>query len=96
MHAFRKVQMARKDQEKWQRILTTNMMSSEESSSDLDNKLLPWRSQIVTNFLTKLDQKSFEIKSPLAKRLRKDRQVSENMSDREMPLGIPQWAVTNN
>jgi len=46
--------MARKDQEKWHWILTTDMMSSEKSSSDLDDvfaKPLPWRSQIVTNFL---------------------------------------------
>ena len=96
MAVFKKLSLPAKDKAKWERVLESNMMSSEDSCSESDDvmiKKIPWRSQVVTNFMMKLDQKSSELKSPLGKRLRKERQLSESPSQRDIPLGIPKWAI---
>lgn len=80
-------------------MLKSEYISSEDSCSDNDDvyiKEIPWRSQIVSNFMVKLDEKVLELKSPTAKRMRKDRKPSENFSERGIPSEIPKWALENN
>ena len=51
-----------------------DMMTSEESMSESEDLViipLTWRSQMVTTFFKKLDDKSLELKSPQAKGQRK-------------------------
>ena len=57
---FRKLKLLAKDKEKWERVLINEVMSSEDSCSDSDDvfiKEIPWRSQIVDTFISKLDGK---------------------------------------
>ena len=71
---FHKLKLSAKDKEKWERVLIIEVMSSEHSCSDSDDVFIeeiPWRSQIVDTFISKLDDKVWELKSPLAKRMRK-------------------------
>ena len=96
---FNKLKLSAKDKEKWERVLISDIMSSEDSCSDNDDvfiKEIPWRSQIVDTFRSKLDEKVWELKSPLAKRMRKERKVSKNVSERDIPSGIPKWAIKTN
>ena len=87
-----------KDKEKWTKIMKTYMMSSEESDSDPNNddiiiKPLEWRSAIVNRFLSKLDEKLIETRSPQATRQHKCRIKSRTCSERDIPNGIPKWAI---
>ena len=50
----------------------------------------------MDTFRSKLDEKVWELKSPLAKRMRKERKVSKNVSERDIPSGIPKWAIKTN
>ena len=54
---FKKRVYQKDDREKWQKVLTTEMISSEESDPDEEDdravnyvKTLPWRADIVKNF----------------------------------------------
>ena len=86
------------DKEKWQKILTTEMMSSEESVSDegeevLKVKKLSWRKPIVEDMLKKLDSTLYSSKSPQARRQMKRRVLGE-VSNREIVEDAPKWAIT--
>ena len=95
---FHKLKLSAKDKEKWERVLINEVMSSKDNCSDSDVfiKEIPWRSQIVDSFISKLDEKAWELKSPLAIRMRKEQKVSKNVSERDIPSGIPKWALKTN
>ena len=63
-----------KDREKWEKVMTIEFISSEDSGSDNDDEVLivrplPWRSARVDHmFINNLDKQSIDNKSPLAKR----------------------------
>lgn len=75
-------------------------MSSEESSVE-DNealnivKVLPWRADIVGEFLNDLDAQYSSKKSSQAKRQTKRRVSSTTLSTRPVPAGLPNWARAN-
>ena len=75
-----------------------DMMTSEESMSESEDLViipLTWRSQMVTTFFKKLDDKSLELKSPQAKRQRKARDIATHCSSqRPIPVGLPRWTIT--
>ena len=72
------------------------MMSSEKPDSDPNNddiivKLLEWRRTIVNRFLSKLDEKLMETKSPYAIRQRKHRIMASTSLERGIPKGVLKW-----
>ena len=99
---MRKVKFALpKDREKWEKVLTLDFMSSEDSGSDEGDEILiirpiPCRSSKVDRMFSDLDQKTFEDKSPRARRQMKQRKVGIP-SKRPRPTHdcIPQWALSD-
>ena len=91
--------MPQKEKDKWEKVLVTETMSSEES--DLENeevmtvKPLPWHAERVSTFLHRLDSKVEMAKSNQAKRQCKRRVESCECSLRSKPVGValPDWAV---
>ena len=75
-------------------------MSSEESGQDEDSPIilrpLPWRANRVDSFLSQLDKRIKEHKSPQARRQTKERVVG-SVSRRPQPVGtdIPEWAFNS-
>ena len=94
-----KMKYSPKDKEKWCKIMTVEMMSSEDSDQGDESIIvhpLKWRSDKVTCFLHSLDNKAYEEKSPQAKRQTKKRVVSTIFSERAVPTGkYASWAVVN-
>ncbi len=85
------------EKEKWLSIIRMEMMSSEESADDEGEDVivihpLPWLSAEVTAFKQKLDEKSKNEKSPLARRQTKKR-ITGLPSMRSAPEKMPAWAV---
>ena len=83
---------------KWQKILVTEMMSSDESGTDEGHsvfivKELPWRSDKVTAFLRRLDKGRNDRKTEQVSRQTKSRICRGVMSTRPAPSGFPTWAV---
>ena len=67
--AVNKSSIEPRTKEKWRNIMSAEIMSSEESDGDDDVivlKPLPWRSDKVTRFFYRLDEKSFQAKSTQA------------------------------
>ena len=89
--------MAEKTKEKWNKALIPELISSEESDHENEDavfvKQLPWRADLVNDFFSQLDSKVTESKSVQARRQRKKRITSTTSSTREIPLGLPKWAV---
>lgn len=89
--------MAEKEKEKWEKVLTADMVSSEESDVDQPDvvfiKSLPWRADRVNDFFTQLDEKSNDSKGPQARRQKKRRMLSSTPSSRMLPSGVPKWAL---
>lgn len=93
---FEKAELSPKAKEKWKKVLQSDLMSSEESSSESDDvfvKPLPWRAEIVNKFFTELDAKVMEKKTSQASRQRKPRKLSVSASIRSIPHGVPKWAI---
>ena len=83
-----KIDIDVKIKEKWKYLLTTDMMTSEESGEDdevIIVKPLSWRSRKVSKFFHKLDVTSTENKTSQAKRQRKQRVLSDEPSMRPQP-----------
>ena len=75
----------------WNKIMTTDFMSSDESGTDngeevLISKPLPWESTVVMRFKRKLDDAALEEKTPLAKKQMKPRRLGA-ASSRSKPPG---------
>ena len=74
-------------------MLVADVMSSEESGLEADDMFvwsLTWRSDLVNNFLSELDDKRIEKKTPQAL---SEHTLSVNVSPRTPPNGLPTWAV---
>ena len=87
------------DKEKWEKVLTSEMMSSEVSTSEKGEEILKvnkpsWRKTVVENMFEKLDRASYNNKSPQAKRQMKRRVLGE-VSNRSRIEGAPKWVVNN-
>ena len=86
-----------RDREKWSKVLTIDMISSEESDGEEDTIIvhpLQWRSEKVSCFLHSLDSKANDEKSPQAKRQTKRRVESSEHSLRSLPVeSLPAWAI---
>ena len=81
------------DRDKWQKILTADMMSSEESEDDtIVVKPLRWRSSKVIQFFEALDQQLYAEKSAQAKRQTKKRIIGEASLRTKPRSGLPSWA----
>ena len=79
-------------------MLISDLMSSEESDDENGEiiivKPLVWRSERVTRFLHRLDEKCSDSKTTQAKRQRKQRIDSSDISVRPKPVvaNLPSWA----
>ena len=83
--------------EKWLKVMTAELMSSEESDGDtIVVHPLPWHSKYVTNMFEKIDGYCCRKKSSQAKRQMKAR-TSGRSSVRPQPHApeIPDWAITS-
>ena len=86
------------DRMKWGKILTSDLVSSDESDIDENDKAvlvvkeLGWRNDRVTTFFAKLDSAHEDRKSEQAKRQTKSRIRKGVMSTREAPAHLPSWA----
>ena len=88
--------MTNAQQEKWLKVVTTELMSTEESEADgIVVHPLPWRSKYVTNMFEKIDTYCIRKKSSHAKRQTKFRKIG-SPSSRPQPnnQGIPDWALS--
>ena len=77
--------------------MAIDFMSSEESGEDdtMIVKPLQWRSRRVYKFFHQLDEKISDSKTAQAKRQRKTRVISNEVSDRPQPeMGFPEWSFT--
>lgn len=87
------------DSDLWQKVLVSDLMSSEESGMDEEDEVLkvhslPWRSSKVTKMFQHLDMEVVKAKSPQSRRQRK-RRVTGGSSLRHKPvpseLNLPNW-----
>ena len=88
------------DRAKWEKVLTSELISSDESEVNDDEavlvvKELAWRSDRVANFFAKLDSAHEDRKSEQATRQTTPRIRKGVMSMREAPAHLPSWAVCN-
>ena len=64
--------MPEKEKEKWEKVLTADIMSSEKIHEDDDDvvvvKCIPWRSSKVTQLFHSLDEMEIQCKTTQAKR----------------------------
>ena len=86
------------DRAKWRKVLSTQLISSDESATEDDQpvliiKELRWRSEKVTIFFQKLDRAHDARKSEQACRQTKRRVRKGVTSNRPAPSGFPAWAV---
>ena len=95
---FKKSTLPEKEKEKWNKVLISDFMSSEESDDESEDiivvKPLVWRSERVTRFLQRLDEKCKDTKTTQAKRQRKQRVASNDTSVHPKPVvaNLPSWA----
>ena len=86
-----------RDKEMWGKIVTLDMVSSEESGTDdgeevLTVRPLPWRSARVRHMFRELDRQSLTDKSPKSRRQMKRRVLRENSARPQCNLELPQLA----
>ena len=97
---FKRLSYSDGDRVKWEKVLTSQMISSDESETDDDKAVLvvnelEWRSDRVTNFFVKLDSAHEDRKSEQAKRQTKPHIRNGTTSTRVAPLNLPSWALNN-
>ena len=95
---FKRMSYSDVDREKWQKVLVTQLMSSDESGTDEEQpafivKELQWRSDKVTSFFEKLDRAHTTRKTEQATRQTKRRVRKGVSSERPAPSDFPTWAV---
>ena len=89
-----------KEKEKWSKILTAELISSEESGSDngeqvLIVRALPWRSSRVDHMFRILDKSALSMRSPQGRRQMKRRVAGSTSTRPQCQIeGIPKWAVS--
>ena len=88
-----------RDKEMWEKILTLDMVSSEESGTDDGEEVLivrpiPWRSARVHHMFRELDRQSLTDKSPQSRRQMKRRVLGENSTRPQCNRELPQWAYS--
>lgn len=97
---MKKSNLSAKNKEKWEMVLKSELMSSEESGEDdtIIVKPLLWRAAKLNRFFHSLDEANNEVKTPQAKRQKRRRVFSEEASVREKPNpdsnSIPEWAFS--
>ena len=100
MSEFKRRSYSEEDKIKWGKVLTTEFISSDESGTEdgkavIFVKTLPWRSQKVTKFFSKLDENHCLKKSEQATRQTKERIRKEDIiSERPAPANVPSWALS--
>lgn len=100
MTEFKKKSYSDEDKKKWEKVLTPEFVSSDESGVEdgkgvIFVKDIPWRSQKITKFFQKLDDSHNTNKSEQVSRQTKERIEKEDMvSRRSAPVGAPSWAVS--
>jgi hypothetical protein len=93
--------LSEESKRKWKPVFIPELMSSEESDDSEDGNAsftvrpLLWRSDKVSNFLSKLDEKKFNSCTQRSKRMSLKRKVGLP-SDRPPPAGLPDWIVNTN
>ena len=97
---FKRLSYSDSDRVKWEKVLTTDLISSDESELEEDRavlvvKELPWRSEKVSNFFKKLDKAHESRKTEQANRQTKPRIRRGMMSERPAPVSLPSWALSN-
>jgi len=100
MSTLKKSTTSEKDKAKWAKVMTSDMMSSEESDSHDEDliivKPLQWRHDRVGLFFHRLDQAGGESKTTQAKWQRKRRTHASVPSQRPKPTTCPSWAFAEN
>lgn len=86
-----------RDIEQWKSVLKIEIISSDESEKEDDEEILvvhplPWLSDTVSQFKTRLDQEIVNSKTPQAKRQMK-RRVIGTSSTRNKPDNLPSWVT---
>ena len=85
------------DRNKWAKVLTLEVMSSEESGTEDGQEVLfvrplPWRALSVKNVFDEIDRQNLAAKSPQSRRQTKRRVTGESSSRPRTTLELPQWA----
>ena len=99
MSEFKRRSYSEEDKKKWEKVLTPEFMSSDESGTEdgkgvIFVKKIPWQSPKVETFFSKLDDNHCLKKSEQATRQTKQRIKKEDMiSGRAVPANIPSWAL---
>ena len=89
-----------KDKEKWNKILTAELTSSEESGTDDGEQVLivhalPWRSNRVDQMFRSLDENALSLRSPQGRRQMKRRVAGSASTRLQCQIeGIPKWAIS--
>lgn len=88
------------DRVKWERVLITELISSDESETEDDKavlvvKELTWRSDKVSSFFMKLDSAHDARKSEQATRQTKPRIRKGVTSSMSAPSHLLSWAISN-
>ena len=95
---LKKSTLPEKEKEKWNKVLISDLMSSEESDDENGEtiivKPLVWRSERVTRFLHQLNEKCSDSKTTQAKHRRKQCIDSSDISIHPKPVmaNLPSWA----
>ena len=97
---FKKMSYTDGDRVKWEKVLITELISSDESETEEDKavlvvKELTWRSDKVSSFFMKLDNAHDARKSEQATRQTKPRIRKGITSNRPAPSHLPSWAISN-
>ena len=87
--------MTSAQRDKWLKVITADLMSSEESEDDtIVVHPLPWRSSYVTSMFEKIDAYCARRKSGQAKRQTKTRRIGRSSSrPRPSDNDVPDWAL---
>ena len=92
--------LTEKEKKIWEAVMSTEMMSSEESdagsnsdnesSSALCKRPLPWRNEKVSSFFKSLDHKVTKGQSKRSQQITQNR-TAVVVSQRPKPAGFPDW-----
>lgn len=97
---FKRLSYSDGDRVKWGKVLTTELVSSDESGFEDEKPVLivnelTWRSDKVSNFFMKLDKAHEARKTEQANRQTKARVRRGVFSRRPAPAQLPSWALRN-
>ena len=87
-----------RDRDMWRKVMTLDIMSSEDSTEDDGDEVLmvrplPWRSSRVEEMFQEIDKMNLEGKTPQSRRQMKRRVLGEmSRRPRSCNTDLPQWA----